>query len=340
MIFKEPAFYNVVNEADVTFDLMDELKQFVNTEIENVFQSRTPESLYQPMRHLLEGGGKRIRPILLILSCQAVGGTTESCLSAAVAVELLHTFTLVHDDIMDHDDVRRGRPTVHTKWDEATAILAGDALVTLAYKTMLKTHHPELRSVLDLFSEALLVLCEGQALDKDFEVRESVSLHAYNDMIIKKTAKLMEVSCEIGVILGDGREEERQALRRFAGLLGQAFQIHDDLLDIISDQHILGKPLGSDLMEGKKTYLTIDFLHRADPEAKRRFKQLWGSGVLSQAEIKEIKEMFKKAGTLQATQDAVETLTSLAIEPLMLLDASPARDTLIDLVRRLRERMS
>jgi len=324
----------------VSIDLMDELKELINAEIDRVFQSRILDSLYEPMRHLLDGGGKRIRPILLVLACQAVGGNTESCLSAAVAVELLHTFTLVHDDIMDHDNVRRGEPTVHIKWDEATAILAGDALVTLAYKTMLKTNHPELRSVLDLFSEALLVLCEGQALDKDFEVRDSVSIHAYNDMIVKKTAKLMEVSCEIGVILGDGREEERQALRCFAGLLGQAFQIQDDLLDIISDQHILGKPLGSDLMEGKKTYLTIDFSHRADPVAKRRFKQLWGGGVLSQAEIKEIKGLFETAGTLQATQSAVETLTSQAIEPLMLLGASPARDTLIDLVRRLCERMS
>jgi geranylgeranyl pyrophosphate synthase len=319
---------------------MEELKCRIEDEIQKLFRDREPASLYQPMVHLLDGGGKRIRPLLLILSCRAVGGRLEDCIDAALAVEILHTFTLVHDDIMDHDDIRRGRPTVHKKWDEPTAILAGDGLVTLAYQTLLKIKHPRLIAVLKTFTEGLLALCEGQTLDKEFETRNDVSIDAYDEMIGKKTAKLMEVACEIGAILGNGVEEERIALKQFATSLGKAFQIQDDLLDILSEEKVSGKPLGSDLTERKKTYLTIHFLNNATSSEKEHFLRLWGRNSMERRVVLQVKGLFEKVGTFQAAQRAVEGLISTALRNLDLLKSGEAKEDLRRLVFRIQERIS
>lgn len=319
---------------------IEALRLRVEEEIRNLFQEREPASLYLPMVYLLDAGGKRIRPLLVILSCQAVGGEMEDCLDAALAVEILHTFTLVHDDIMDHDDIRRGRATVHKKWDEPTAILAGDGLVTMAYQTLLRTKHPELTDVLRRFTDGLLTLCEGQALDKEFETRDRVSIEDYNDMIGRKTAKLMEVACEIGVILGNGSSEEREALRRFATSLGRAYQIQDDLLDILSEEKILGKPLGSDLIEKKKTYLTIHFLNNASPRKKDRFQRLWRKDPMGREDVLEVKELFEEAGTFQAARQDVEKLVSTAMGNLDFLKEGRAKEDLRKLALGIRERIS
>jgi len=226
-----------------------EMKKKIDSEIQELLSDREPFSLYEPMRYILKGGGKRIRPLFVILACQSVGGDISDSLHAAVAVELLHTFTLVHDDIMDHDDLRRGKQTVHKKWDEPTAILAGDGLVTLAYHKLLQTKHPEIQKILQIFTEGLLILCEGQAMDKDFESQETVALSKYIDMIDKKTARLISVSCEIGAILGNAGPTHQEILRKFGASLGRAFQIQDDLLDILYEESVTGKPLGSDVIE-------------------------------------------------------------------------------------------
>ncbi len=291
------------------------------------------------MVYPLEAGGKRIRPVLVILACQAVGGEVKDCLDAALAVELLHTFTLVHDDIMDHDSIRRGRPTVHAKWDESTAILAGDGLVTMAYRVLLRTEHPELISVLQRFTDGLLALCEGQALDKAFEIRDGVSVEEYNGMIEKKTSKLFEVACEIGAILGDGNVEEREALRRFATCFGKAFQIQDDLLDILSEEEISGKPLGSDLIEKKKTYLTIHFLDSASSSKKARFRRLWGKNPIAREDILEIKALFKGVGTFQEARKDVEELLYEALRSLDPLPPGETKEDLRTLAVKIQERV-
>ena len=319
---------------------IEELIFIINKEIKKLFLGKEPSSLYQPMFHLLNAGGKRIRPILVILSCRAVGGELENCLNAAIAVELLHTFTLVHDDIMDHDAIRRNKPTVHKKWDEATAILAGDGLVTLAYQVFLKTMHPGLQEALKSFTDGLLVLCEGQALDKEFETRNDVSLEAYEEMIEKKTARLIEVSCEIGAILGNGSEEERKSLRLFANFLGRAFQIQDDLLDIMSEEKISGKPFGSDIMEKKKTYLTIHFLNNADIADKEKFQQLWGKTLLKREELFQIRELFDRAGTIESARKVVEDLILKATKALDPLQPGEAKENLAKLALKIRDRVS
>jgi len=220
---------------------------------ELVFQTE-PVSLYEPIRYISDGGGKRLRPILLIFSCECVGGNIESVLSAAVAVEMIHNFTLVHDDIMDHDDYRRGRQTVHRKWNEDVAILTGDALMVFAYQSLAKSDFKDLTGILDIFSKGVIEVCEGQALDKEFEKRSDVELEEYIKMVDKKTGRLIAVSTELGALIGGGDPETVRAFKKFGEKLGRAFQIQDDLLDIIAEQDVLGKDLGSDLIQDKKTY--------------------------------------------------------------------------------------
>ncbi len=286
------------------FSKLETMLQRIESRLSDLFDGHEPKSLYDPMFHPLKSGGKRIRPLLCLLSAEAVGGKTEPVYDAAVALELLHTFTLVHDDIMDHDAVRRGQPTVHVKWDEPTAILAGDGLVTLAYQSLLHTEHPRLIRVLRQFTEGLLVLCEGQALDKAFERLSQVSLEDYLLMIHKKTAKLLEVSCETGAILGGGSEEEIQSLKSFARELGIAFQIQDDLFDLISEETIFGKPQGSDLMEKKKTYLTIHFEQHADPEQLNTYHRFYKNEI-STDDLPVFIQLFEETGTIEATKEVV-----------------------------------
>jgi geranylgeranyl pyrophosphate synthase len=315
-----------------------ELIRKIDEPIQSLFIGRTPAVLYQPMVYVLGAGGKRIRPLLLALSCQSIGGRLENCLDAAVAVELLHTFTLVHDDIMDHDDLRRGLPTVHKKWDEATAILTGDGLVTAAYASLLRTRHPELFRVLDKFTEGLLVLCEGQALDKAFEIREDVTIDEYFDMIGKKTAKLIEMSCEVGGILGNGTEDETGSLGHFGFNLGSAFQIQDDLLDVVSKDEILGKPVGSDISGRKKTFLSTHFLSRADEPLRNRFRAFWGKSDLSALDVEKIKTLFSQTGTLNAAREAIEHRTRFALGSLERIRSGQSREDLKELALALLNR--
>ena len=170
--------------------------------------ARKPQTLYKPIDYVLQGNGKRIRPILLLLSCQAAGGKTDDAWDAAVAIELLHNFTLVHDDIMDMDDTRRGRPTVHREWNSDVAILAGDGLYALAYQFLLRTRSKSIVEVVKVFTEGVLAICEGQALDMEFESRSQVSLAEYLEMIRKKTATLLRVSAEIGGMIGGGPADQ------------------------------------------------------------------------------------------------------------------------------------
>jgi geranylgeranyl pyrophosphate synthase len=318
------------------FDLIEK----IDGPIRLLFRDRTPATLYEPMAYLLGAGGKRIRPLLLALSCRSVGGGLEDCLDAAMAIELLHTFTLVHDDIMDHDHLRRGLPTVHKKWDEATAILAGDGLVTAAYTGLLRTRHPELVRVLGKFTEGLMVLCEGQALDKAFESREDVAIGEYFDMIGKKTAKLIEMSCEVGGILGNGTDREIAALKRFGFSLGIAFQVQDDLLDVVSKEETLGKPVASDISERKKTVLTIHFLSRADAAQRGRFTAFCGKPGLTPAEVDEIKSLFEQTGTLAEAERVISEKTNLALSELELIRPGQSREDLRELALSLLNRES
>ena len=188
-------------------------KDIVDRQLRLSIKKNEPRSLYQPVQYVLSGGGKRIRPLLVLLACEAVGGSTRQAQHAAVAIEILHNFTLVHDDIMDNAPSRRGRPTVHTKWDTSIAILVGDELVALAYRELLKTQSPYIARVADIFTEGVVEVCEGQAYDKEFEARKHVSLEEYLLMIGKKTGKMVSVASEIGAVIGGGSAAEIRALK-------------------------------------------------------------------------------------------------------------------------------
>ncbi len=258
-----------------------------------------PANLYEPIKYFLELGGKRIRPLLTLLACKAVGGRYREALPAAAAIELLHNFTLVHDDIMDQDNLRRGKNTVHTRWSEAVAILTGDGLIGLAYRALLKTPVDTLSEVLKIFTEGVIKVCEGQAIDKDFEDRERVSLEDYFDMIQKKTGELITICTEIGGIIGGGSRDKIQALTGFGSSMGRAFQIQDDMLDITSSESVLGKDLGSDLAQGKKTYAIVKLKEKSAPEDWDFIQGVFKSRRVKIDTLDKIRSILGKYGIIQ-----------------------------------------
>jgi geranylgeranyl pyrophosphate synthase len=321
-------------------EYIETLRQQIEEEIQSLFADRNPQGLYRPMTYLLESGGKRIRPLFVALSCQVVGGDVRKSLPVAAALELFHTFTLIHDDIMDHDETRRGKPTVHNQWSESTAILAGDGLLILAYQSLLNTRHPEILTVMKTITEGLMVLHEGQALDKEFENRDDVTLPEYREMIEKKTAKLLEVACIAGGIVGNGTEEEILFLGQFAKALGMAFQIQDDMLDIFSETSITGKPIGSDIVEKKKTYLTIHFFNHAGKNDQKQFLKFWGKPAVRTEGMERVRQLFREAGTFSAARNEIEILMSDAMNHLGSLKNNEASEGLKNLALKIKNRVS
>lgn len=283
---------------------INQLRERIDRELLNAIPEIQPQSLYEPIRYFISIGGKRLRPILLILSARAVGGNIERAMNAAVAIELLHNFTLVHDDIMDNDHLRRGHSTVHTKWDESVAILAGDGLIGLAYRQLMKLSGDALIPVCRLFTEGVIEVCEGQAFDKEFETRSDISLEDYFHMIGKKTGRLITMATQIGAIVGGGSEEEIDILTNYGSVIGTAFQIQDDLLDIVSSEEVIGKTFGSDVMAGKKTYMMVQILQIADELRRRRIAEILISPKITHEMLLEIREIFRQTKILdQAEQE-------------------------------------
>lgn len=298
---------------------------------------RTPESLYEPTRYILDGGGKRVRGVLLLLSCSAMGGSVESALNAAAAVEILHNFTLVHDDIMDSAPTRRGRQTVHTKWDEGTAILVGDVMIGLAQLQLLKDAPERIVEVLDSFTRGIVDVCEGQALDREYEERCDVSEEEYLQMIAMKTGRLAEMAAEIGGHCGEGSPVQIDALREYAQNLGLAFQIQDDLLDLTADEERLGKEIGKDIMEGKRTWLVVQAAGMELPaEDRQLLERLLQNPGLPAEEVPAAREMFKRNGILQSASEAVVAYSNRAVEAIERgVEPSEARDHLVELCEML-----
>lgn len=297
-----------------------------------------PASLYEPVRYVLASEGKRFRPVLLLLAAEAYGVAAEDAMPAALAVEVFHNFTLVHDDIMDAAPTRRGRPTVHVRWDESTALLAGDLLMGEAYRLLASTPRGDARRLLGAFSRMVARLCEGQALDKAFETRRAVSSAEYLDMIDGKTGALLQCCLELGALLGGADDEAIAALRRAGHHAGQAFQIQDDLLDLVADDDRWGKTLGGDLVVGKKTFLLLSALERASGEEHAWFQRVVDRPGLPPGDVDEARTRMDRLGVLDAARDAVRTCTDEALQALGTLPPGPAARTLGSLVRRMASR--
>ena len=226
------------------------------------------DGLYAPISYGMQAGGKRLRPTLLLMAADAFGHRPDDAINAAVGIELFHNFTLLHDDVMDNSDTRRGRPTVHAKWDANSAILSGDTMLTLAYQQMMQVEDNILREVLDTFSSQAIKVYEGQRLDMDFEDRDSIAMDQYLEMIRCKTGALLGASAKIGAIIGGASGIEAEKMYEFGMMLGIAFQIEDDYLDTFGQAKTFGKPIGGDINNNKKTFLMVKALSSENPNAE------------------------------------------------------------------------
>lgn len=285
------------------------------------FTNKHVPGLYDPVTYTLSGGGKRLRPVLVLMACEAVGGKIEDAVDAAVGIEMFHNFTLLHDDVMDNSDVRRGRPTVHARWDMNTAILSGDAMLTLATQLVSTVSSQYLKKVLDSFNSGALDVYEGQALDMEFENRqEQVTTDEYLNMIRLKTGALLAVSCKIGAIIGGASGEVAKAFYDYGMDLGVAFQIHDDYLDLYGDAATFGKPIGGDIQNNKQTYLLVTAMSKGSEYAsvlRQALKMERGEN-----KITVFKEIYDAIGMANECRNVTEEYGYRAIKNLTLAGLS------------------
>ena len=294
-----------------------------------------PKSLYEPCSYILNGGGKRLRPFLVLISAKAVGGKFKDVYNAAIAVEILHNFTLAHDDIMDNSPKRRGRITLHKKYDVNTAILAGDNLIALAYDCLLKDCKNNVKGIVSTFTHGVIEVCEGQSLDKDFELRKNVSLSEYQKMIYKKTAALAEMCCSIGAQLCNASTKEIKAVSNYGKNLGMAFQIQDDLLDIVGEENQFGKTIGSDLVEGKKTYLFLQALEKSNSKDRNELIKVIKQKGISKSEIDKYSNLYYKLGVISDAEHEIVKYTKLALKNLSSSKDSEGKNLMIWLANAL-----
>lgn len=291
---------------------IDDLQQMIETALQDLeFREQEPQELYAPMAYILEGGGKRMRPLLCLLAAQSIDPTaTEDALPGALAVELLHNFTLVHDDIMDNAPQRRGRDTLHVRWGEATAILAGDALFAEAFRQSARCELRAPLGVTTYFAETALRICEGQAKDMHYtDARTVVPVEQYLGMIRRKTAALIGASIKLGAMVAGGSRQELDALEEYGLQLGLAFQVQDDYLDTYADESGFGKQPGGDIMENKATFLWLKALEKASVEQR---DELWGWFKMPSPDptqkFQAIKRVYDELNMPEEAQAAIQDL--------------------------------
>jgi geranylgeranyl diphosphate synthase type II len=320
---------------------IDSLRERVNRTMRSRVEGRRPEELYRPVQHVLAGDGKRLRPIVVLLVAESLGSTVDRALPAALAVELFHNFTLVHDDIMDGADQRRGQPTVHVKWDVGTAILTGDLLMGLSYDLLGDLDEAvDLRAVHDVFDPMVERLCTGQTLDATYETRTDVTVDDYLEMIDGKTGALIGASFELGGVVAGASDAVRDGLARAGQAMGRAFQIQDDLLDVTADHEAWGKAVGGDLVAGKKTFVTLQALERAEGDTYAWMaERMRDGGGFAPGEVPDVRDHMDRLGVFDAAGEAVAEYTDTARRHLDVLPADrPARQALIDLIDRMEAR--
>jgi geranylgeranyl diphosphate synthase type II len=249
---------------------IQQLQNSINQYISNKKYGTTPAELYEPISYIMALGGKRLRPCLLLMACDMFGGDVQQALAPALAIEVFHNFTLMHDDIMDKAPLRRGKPTVHEKWNANVAILSGDVMMVEANKLIMQVHDSILRPVLDVFNETAVGVCEGQQIDMNFETLTQVSIEEYINMIRLKTAVLVGGTLKMGALVGGANNTEASLLYAFGEQLGIAFQLQDDILDVYGDPEKFGKQVGGDIISNKKTYLLIKALELAEGDTLKQ----------------------------------------------------------------------
>jgi geranylgeranyl diphosphate synthase type II len=285
----------------------------INDALGRCFDKESPVTLYAPARYILEGKGKRIRPFLTLLASEAVCGSSENALHVALAIEVLHNFTLIHDDIMDQAELRHGRPTVHKKWNVNAAILTGDMMIAYAYELALQaksTRHGELVHILN---DANITICEGQALDMELEEKQDASIEDYLDMIAKKTGRLISAALEAGGVAGNATKRQLECLVLFGEKIGRAFQIQDDYLDIMAEDGKSGKMAGGDIINGKKTYLLLRSLELTSGADRDLLSSIISNKGISADRVPEVKAIYERCGVLEETASLINRNTEEAL---------------------------
>ena len=319
----------------------------INKAIESLDWSKEPQGLYEPIAYTLAAGGKRLRPTLALTAAEAImnggllnGDAIENTLPAALALEVFHNFTLLHDDVMDKAAVRRGRRTVHVKWNENTAILSGDQMLIEAYKLLSNVPADKLPQVLKWFNEMATGICEGQQYDVDFEHMSQVSIEDYMKMIELKTSVLLANAMRIGGYIAGADEAQQKALYQFGLHIGLAFQIQDDILDVYGDPKTFGKAIGGDICSNKKTFLLLTAMETADAESKAELLQWLMATDRNEEKIAAVTAIYNRLNVREAAEATMEEHTALALAQLDKLPQNEATEKLRVLAEKLATRKS
>ena len=302
-----------------------------------------PAQLYEPIAYTMSLGGKRLRPLLTLITCDALGGDVKAALTPAVGLELFHNFTLLHDDVMDRADVRRGKPTVHRRWNDNVAILSGDTMLTLATQHMCQVSKTVLPAVISLFNRTAIEIYEGQQWDMDFETRNDVTEPEYMEMIRLKTSVLLGCACQLGAIIAGADEEVQRAVYDVGMNLGLAFQLQDDVLDVWGDAATFGKEPGGDIMNNKKTFLLINAQRLAtDDDALELRRWLADEYAMRDMKVPAVRSLYERLGLREHSRNAIAHYSTLALEALDRVDgmSDDGRQMLHDLIVELIDRQA
>lgn len=298
----------------------------VNDHISELQFTRVPKGLYEPIEYVLSLGGKRIRPVLMLMAYNMYKDNVSAILHQAVAIETYHNYTLLHDDLMDNADMRRGKATVHKTWGDNAAILSGDAMLVLAYRFLSEGVSEHLKEILELFSITALEICEGQQFDMEFEGRDDVSADEYLEMIRLKTAVLLAASLKMGAVLGGAPKEDADALYNFGIQIGIAFQLKDDFLDVYGDPQVFGKNIGGDILCNKKTYMLIQALERADKAQKKELQDWISRKDYDSAEkIKSVTDLYDEIGIKAVCESKMREYYALGVTSLLKVNVATDR---------------
>ena len=318
----------------------NEYLEQVNNAIKAIPYPQQPSHLYEPITYTMDLGGKRLRPVLVLMACEAVGGDINRALTPAIGLEMFHNFTLLHDDVMDKADIRRGKPTVHVKWDDNTAILSGDAMLTMATQLIAQAPADVMPQVMDLYNRTAMEIYEGQQYDVDFETRNDVTVDEYIEMIRLKTSVLLGCACKMGALIGGADEATAQLFYKVGENLGLAFQLQDDMLDVWGDEATFGKAIGGDIMNNKKTFLLINAMQRATGDHKVELS-LWLSTPNASRAVKvpAVTAIYDALNLRSLSLDAINRYNDEALEALSKIAISDeARSEFANFITRLVKR--
>lgn len=304
-------------------DFLKKYNQVLQEYLDSAVAQKEPRQLYDPIKYILSLGGKRLRPVLTLMVCDFFGTDFKKAIHAALAVELFHNFSLIHDDIMDNAPLRRGQKTVHEKWDVNTAILSGDAMLILAYR-FFENYEPQMfQELARLFSETALQVCEGQQHDMDFETRDDVTLVEYIKMIDHKTAVLLGAAMKMGAIVAEVSESDKDKIYQFGRNLGIAFQLQDDYLDVFGNPETFGKQVGGDIIANKKTFLYLMAIGQGSSQQSEELEHLFSINPKDPTDkISTVREIFLTSGAAEATRDEIEKYSNHAFSLLEIINIS------------------